>query len=252
MHKNMKLILLFTILPQYLFALISISPMEIGEEEGLHGNVVLGVETKRGNTTKDNYKGALKLSYDNNTTYVIWSEVSTEYGKSNDTEDTNKQYMHTRYIHALTKEDIRTEIFGQLEEDKFKLIESRRLLGAGFRFKIFEIFKDAKAYIGLGGFYESIAYTSSTDPKEENTRLNSYFAYTAKFAKDSKLTYSFFYQPKFTDYKDYVQSHKLQLELHVYKLLFLNFQAAYDADTNPAVGIKNYDFTQTTSFVFKF
>ena len=50
-----KIILLISIMStQYLFALVSIAPMEIGEKEGIHGNASFGFETKRGNTNIDN------------------------------------------------------------------------------------------------------------------------------------------------------------------------------------------------------
>lgn len=245
-------ILFFTIVTaQCLYALVSIAPMEIGESTGVHGNVALAFETKRGNTDKDNYKGSAKVSYDNNVSYVTWGEISAEYGQSNQVEDTNKQYMHLRYIRATSKKDMRYEVFVQMEEDKFKLIKNRTLTGVGLRFKIFEIFKDGRGYIGLGTFYEDISYVGK-DPHESNVRLNAYFAYTAKFGEDSRVTYTIYYQPKIDEVSDNVRAQKLQLELHVYKQLFLNFQVAYDTDSEPPIGVEDYDFTQTTSFVYKF
>lgn len=247
-----KIILLISIMStQYLFALVSIAPMEIGEKEGIHGNASFGFETKRGNTNKDNYKGSAKVSYDNNIDYVTWGEVSAEYGEANHVQDTNKQYLHLRYIHAITKKGIRYELFGQLEENKFKRIKNRTLLGGGLRFKIFEIFKDGRGYLGLGTFYEDISYLSN-DPHENNIRLNTYFAYTAKFGIDSRITYTLYYQPKIEDVSDHIYSQKLQLQLFIYEQLFLNFQIAYDTDTQPAIGVEKYDFTQTTSFMYKF
>lgn len=248
----MKILIFLALLStQYLFALISIAPMEIGEKAGFHGNVGLSFETKRGNTDKDNYKASTKISYDNNVSYVAWAEISGEYGEANGVEDTNKVYAHARYISAITDESIRYELFAQTEENRFKLIQNRRLGGIGLRFEIFEIFKGGRGYLGAGTFYEYVNYTSA-DPEESNVRLNTYFAYTAKLGGDSSITYTLFYQPKVEEFTDSTTAQKLEFQLHIYKQLFLNFQVAYDADTQPAIGVEEYDFTQTTSFVYKF
>lgn len=239
------------LLTQQLFALVSIVPVEIGEDPGSHGKVAISLETKRGNTHKDNYKLGLRFDYDNNESYHTWIEMSGEYGESNYVKDTNKLYLHLRHIHALSDKTICVEAFTQAQDNEFKLIQRRLLGGAGIRFKIFELFNEGKGYLGVGALYEDIQYTSN-DPKEDNFRLNSYFAYTIKLGDDSDLSYTIFYQPKMDEFSDYVSSQKLALKLHVYKRLYLNFQVAYDVDSNPPMDVEEYDFTQTTSFVFDF
>lgn len=248
----MKTLILLTLITfQYTFALTSIAPVEIGENKGLHGKVTASFETKRGNTHKDNYKASAKVTYDNNVSYVTWAELSGEYGESNDVKDTDKKYLHLRYIHALTKDYLRGELFGQIGEDKFRSITNRSLIGAGIRYKVFEIFKDAKAYIGFGGFYETIDYTTS-DPHERNARLNTYFAYKMKLSKKSNLAYSFYFQPKADYFDDYITSHDIQLELNIYTQLYLNFQLSYFYDSRPPLDVEEYDLTQVTSFIYKF
>ena len=247
----MRLFFLLYISVSYLFGVVTVAPMEIGDQKGLHGNSALSFETKRGNTTRDNYKASAKLFYDDAKEYVAWSEISIEYGATNFLEDTNKYYLHSRYIHAITKEAVRSEIFFQTQEDKFRLIQNRTLLGGGARFKIFEIFKDAQGYFGIGGFYEYMTYSNSS-PVENNLRLNSYLTYTMKFQEDSTFTYSFLMQPKIDDFSDMIDSHRLSLEIPVYKKLYLNFQVIYEGDTKPVANVEIYDFSQTTSFMYKF
>ncbi|MBN2816140.1 MAG: DUF481 domain-containing protein [Campylobacterales bacterium] len=247
----MKLFILMFFVFESLFGIVSVKPMEIGEQKGTHGNVGLSFETKRGNTIRDNYKASAKLSYDHGEDYLSWAEISGEYGATAYNEDTNKLYAHLRYIRAITKESVRGEAFFQIQEDKFRLIQNRTLLGGGGRFKIFELFKDAKGYFGLGGFYEYMAYSDSS-PVENNFRVNSYFTYTMKFNTTSNFTYSFLVQPKIDDFSDYVDSHRISLEIMVYKELYLNFQLTYENDTKPVPNVENYDFSQTTAFVYKF
>lgn len=247
-----KTLLLLLVTSQYLLAIVSIVPVEIGSNDGLYGELTSTLETKRGNTDKDNYKAAARVTYDNNSSYVTWAEIAGEYGEANDVEDTNNIYFHLRHIQAITPEDIRGELFFQAEEDKFKLIEKRRLGGAGVRFKIFEVFEDGTGYLGLGGFYETVRYTSPVDPYEENFRINSYFAYTIGLGDDSQLSYSLYLQPKYDEIHDYIKSHKLNLQLHIYKALFLNFRVSWDVDTKPPEDVAKNDFYQETTFVLKF
>lgn len=239
------------LLTQQLFALISIVPVEIGEEPGFHGKIATALETKRGNTDKDNYKLGIRFDYDNNESYHTWIEMSGEYGESNSVKDTNKLYLHLRHIHAISNKDICAESFIQAQDDEFKLIKRRLLLGGGMRLKLFELHKSGKGYFGLGALYEDIRYTS-LDPKEDNFRMSSYLAYTTKLGDDSDLSYTVFYQPKISDFSNYVSSQKLALKVHIYKRLFLNFQLSYDVDSRPPLGVEESDFTQTTSFVFDF
>lgn len=246
-----KLTFLLIITTYTLFALVSIKPVEISDNPGWSGKAEASLETKRGNTHKDNYKSSLRITYDNNNTYVTWTEVSSEYGKSNNTEDTNKAFAHLRYIHSLYFNNLRSEFFLQSQDDKFKLIKRRRLAGAGVRYKLFTLFENDKGYLGLGAFYENIEYTSN-DPRESNARLNSYFAYTTPFGKTSSLTYTFYYQPIYNYFNDFVLTHSFELKVHVYEKLFLKLSVDYDLDSKPPMGVTRDDFTQTTSFLYNF
>ena len=246
------LLLLFLLTIQSLEALISITPIEIGEKPNLQGKVYTSLQTKRGNTDKDNYKAGLNLTYDSNSSYVTWAEISGEYGESTGQEDTNKAYFHLRHIHAITKNRLRAEIFTQVQKDKFRLIKKRFLVGAGIRTRIFETTNNGVGYIGLGGMYETLKYTSGNDPKEYNARFNTYLTYSLDLSEKSKLSYSFYFQPKTKQLNDYTQSHKLDLKLKIYKTLFLQLRVAYDLDSLPAIGVNKYDFYQETAFVLNF
>ncbi len=243
-------ILLFLLLTQTLFALVSVIPVDIGDDVGLHGKLGISLETKRGNTEKDNYKTSLRATYDSNASYVTWMELSGEYRQTNGVEDTNKLYSHVRYIHKITKQTLRAEAFVQIQTDKYKLLQERTLGGAGGRFKIFEVLENAKGYGGIGGLYENISYLDNST--ENNVRLNSYLAYTIRFNEKSSFSYIFYYQPLFEDFNDYALSHDIELQLHIYKQFYLKVSASYDLDSKPPLGVKNEDFAQETMFIFNF
>ena len=250
----MKYIVAILILTSQLFGLVSIKPVEIGENPGVSGGIEIGLETKRGNTHKDAYKGSVKVTYDSNESYVTWAQISGEYGEANEVEDTNNVYAHLRYIHKLSEELARYELFVQAQEDKFKALNHRSLAGAGLRFKLFNTPIGGQGYFGIGGFYENIQYIDpNIDPDEENIRVNSYLAYSVNFSKKSSLAYTFYYQPNTEKFDDYVMTNQIELILEVYKQLYLKFSATYDSDSYPPYGVEEkYDFSQSTTFLYKF
>jgi len=251
----MKSLIIITLLTtQYIFALVSIVPVEIGTKPGISTNIEAGLETKRGNTDRDSYNASIRTSYDNNVSYVIWGELSGEYGKSNGVEDTNKAFAHIRYIHSLTTDErLVYELFTQFENDEFRQINSRILGGAGLRYKIFNSKQNGKGFFGLAAFSEDIRYKNpQIDPSEKNIRLNSYLAYSVGFGNKSTFSYSLYYQPKVNDFSDYVQTNKLELKVNLFKELFLKFNASWNVDSKPPAGVEKSDFTQRTTFVFNF
>jgi len=232
-------------------AIITIVPVVLGDKPGVSGKIQASSEKKRGNTDTTNYSGGLKLQYDNNSSYVVWSDFTGSYGESNGEENTNKTYVHVRYIHTLYEKNYNWETFVQSETNKFTKVESKYLLGAGLRYNFLGS-EYGDLFFGLGGFHENITYTTSVDPSERNVRMNTYLAYKLKFANDSELAYVAYYQPNTDNFSDYVISNAFGLKIHVYKELFLSLTIYYDVDSEPAKGVEKTDYTQKTSFIWEF
>lgn len=248
------IVLLLFAFTNLLYAVVSIAPVEIGEKKGFSFKVETGLESKRGNTDKDNYMLSSRVIYDESKSYVSWVEFLGEYGESNSREDTNKYFSHIRFIHALTDDDnLRYELFSQHENDKFRKIKSRLLGGLGLRYRFIKDEKKSKGYFGLSVFNEEIIYNNSAvDPLENNTRLNSYLSYSSKFSKESQFSCSIYFQPKADDFSDYINTNDLELKFKLLKEIFLKVYVTYTTDSKPPIGVKKYDFTQNTSFVFEF
>lgn len=249
-----KFLFIGILVSQSLFGLVSIVPVDIGEEPGISAKFEMGLETKRGNTDKDNYKASIRVTYDNNVSYATWAEFSGEYGRSRHIKDTSKAFSHLRYIHALTDdENLRYEFFGQLENDKFKDIHSKILGGGGLRYRVLNSPHNGKSYFGFGGFFEGVRYTNpNINSSEDNARLNSYLAYTVKISDMSTFSYVLYYQPKVDDFSDYILANELELKVAILKKLFLKLNLSMIQDKKPAVDVKKYDFVHTTTFLYKF
>ncbi|MDD3817362.1 MAG: DUF481 domain-containing protein [Thiovulaceae bacterium] len=243
---------LFLGMQHSLFALVSIAPVEIGADAGWSAKLGVSLESKRGNTHKDNHKGFLRVAYDENESFVTWGEISGEYGESNEVRDTNKLFSHIRHIHATPLQRINAEAFVQMQDDEFKSLKNRSLAGAGLRYKLHPFLENGTGFLGFGAFHEQIRYSSNVDPHEKNQRLNTYFAYSYAFDPKSKLSYNFYYQPKLDDMNDYINYHAAELKLAIFGTLFLQLSINYEEDKKPAIGVKKYDFTQNTALVLEF
>jgi putative salt-induced outer membrane protein YdiY len=250
----MRYLLLFsTLLSTSLFALVSIAPVDIGSKPGISGNVSGSFSSKSGNTEKDEYSLGLRLQYDEGERYLTWGTMTYNYGESQGTTNEDRTYAHLRYIHNLNERKWCGELFLQTEQDEFKDINDRSLVGAGVRWRFFNSSEWGKGYAGLGGFYEMIEYAHPLlNAEEENERVNLYIAYTKSFAQASNLSYVGYYQPKFDDGSDYVVSQTLELIVPIYGKLNLSLTAAYSYDSRPPVGIDQKDTALNTSLVWSF
>jgi len=236
-----------------LFAIVSIAPVDIGSKPGVSGNVSGSLSSKSGNTQKDDYAVGLRAQYDQGTDYLAWGTLTYNYGTSKGVKNEDKTYAHIRYIHALYENDWCSEAFIQAEQDQFRGINTRSLAGVGIRWRFFNSDEWGKGYAGFGGLVEKITYTNTQlNPNENNTRINSYVAYTEKFLTASKLSYVGYYQPQFTDAADYIFLQTFELNIPIYKQVGLSFTAKYVYDSAPPIGVEKRDTTLLTSLVWEF
>lgn len=236
-----------------LLAVVQISPREVGENPGISGEVSGLLGTKRGNTDIDNYSGAFFLQYDNNVSYLVWGVAQAAYGQAGGVRNTNKVYSHVRYIENIRGKRLAYELFFQMQENEFKAIKDRILTGGDVRAKLLRP-KDGWGglFFGMGAFFENLNYSTSVDPTEHNLRINSYLAYMLNMPEENSFLFSGYYQPKIDNANDYIVALFSQLEVHIYKKLYLGFHINYSRDSKPAIGVKTDDFSQQTLFKYKF
>lgn len=248
-----NLLLLFIFLTTSLHAIVAIKPRVIGDKPGLTGSFTASFDTKRGNTETDNYKGAIKVSYDNNTSHLIWGMLSYEYGEANAIKNTNKLFSHLRYIANTPVEYLVHEAYLQLSDDEFKGIKHRYLIGTGVRYKMFGNDYYGRTYVGVSAYGEHIIYGNEhVDPTENNLRGNFYLAYRLALNEDSEFNALVYYQPRLDKPSDYYTSTTIGIQLHIYLQLFLNFKISHEYDSEPAIDVLKEDITSSTEFVLKF
>ena len=248
-----NLFLLSILLTTTLHAIVAIKPRVVGDKPGFSGSITASFDTKRGNTETDNYKGAVKVLYDNNISHLIWGMLSYEYGEANSVKNTNKIFSHLRYIGLTTIKNFNKEAYIQASDDEFKGIKNRLLAGGGMRYKIFGNDYYGRTYVGMSAYIEHIIYgNDAIDPTENNVRGNFNLAYQLPLNEDSEFNALAYYQPRVDAPSDFYSSATIGFQLHVYLSLFLNFKITHEYDSEPAIGVLKEDIASSTEFVFKF
>lgn len=248
-----KLLLLSYVYSTSLFALVNIAPVDIGSNPGFSGNLAGSLSSKSGNTQKDDYALGLRAQYDQGSDYLAWGTLTYDYGTARGVTNEDKIYAHLRTIHALHENDWCGELFLQTEQDKFRDIKARSIGGAGVRWRFLNAEDWGKGYAGVGGLIEKIDYTNpQINANENNSRLNSYIAYTKNFMTASRVSYIGYFQPRFDIPSDYVSSHTVELNIPIYQKLRLSLTANYAYDSLPPVGVQKKDTAYLTSLLWEF
>ena len=250
MFKPLFLLTLFC--SSSLLAVVQIAPNEVGLRPGVAGRLSASNNIQRGNTDKDEFDLSASVSYDNNRSYVTWLDLSYAYGQVAGTENENKAFAHYRFLHTLYKPSWNWELFAQNEGDDFRSIQRRLLGGGGLRWRFYEAGAFGRIYLGLGGYCEYLRYTTQTDPRERNARVNSYLSYTRKFGKDARLSLGIYYQPRMRDWNDYYLNQAASLLVYIYGQLFVNIELSHAHDSRPGIGVYKSDFQQITSLGWTF
>jgi hypothetical protein len=203
---------------------------------------LVNIEAKRMQTDSTRFvlKADLLINYtDNNGEYVlrVGSNLSTQL-KSKSLKDIyflvlnynlvrtknedfqNAWFAHLRYNHKIT-DFFRLEAFIQDQNNTQLTIVRRKLIGAGFRFKLLNK-KNTTMYFGNTYMYE-IENLNNSDQRFFNHRNSSYLSLNQSFEKSKfMLTGTIYFQPLYRDIKNHRILSQFKAELPLTKTISLS------------------------------
>jgi hypothetical protein len=203
---------------------------------------LVNIEAKRMQTDSTRFvlKADLLINYtDNNGEYVlrVGSNLSTQL-KSKSLKDIyflvlnynlvrtknedfqNAWFAHLRYNHKVT-DFFRLEAFIQDQNNTQLTIVRRKLIGAGFRFKLLNK-KNTTMYFGNTYMYE-IENLNNSDQRFFNHRNSSYLSLNQSFEKSKfMLTGTIYFQPLYRDIKNHRILSQFKAELPLTKTISLS------------------------------
>lgn len=251
----MRLITPFTLLALHPLSAMAISNMEYlhkqGNNEGLNGHIDFSISGKSGNSNVKTNNLSAQLSYRHNQ-HQFLSSGRAEYGESNNIKDSDNKFIHQRYIHHRSQ-SFAFEGFAQYQDDAFKLLDSRKLIGAGIRLNL----SPEKTYpfnIGLGAYYteEIFNIDNIISDAEKYTRANSYVMFAKQFNNNTKISHTFYWQPRLSDFSDSYIYNNVALSVKISETLSLKVTLETQYDSRPVNNLDHVDHSYYTSLAYSF
>ncbi|MCG8668434.1 MAG: DUF481 domain-containing protein [Pseudomonadales bacterium] len=228
-------------------------------DQGLSGHVELTIDGKSGNSEEEDYGLSARVNHLNESD-LFFVIASKEYGTSNDTKDTDNNFVHGRWVHDLG-DRWATEAFVQYQDDEFTRLLSRYLAGGGARWEAINIPNLKQLTFGAGAFYVTEKQDFSTyEDEQDYLRINSYASYKHQLNDNVSVSCTAYYQPRASKLSDYnllvnaAMSAKLSEQLK----LRLAFKVTHDSeppknlDSNPPIDIESTDTEYAASFIYEF
>lgn len=218
---------------------------------GLNGSVAFNLDGETGSSEKIAFGTELKLIKSTQRDEIIFL-IEQDYAEVNDDKNTDKSFVHLRY---LTKDTPNWghEVFVQAENDEFRALRSRYLLGLGLRYTLTPVNKLSANILGLGLFYEKEEYElEGTDNDEKNIRGNFYWTYKHKISDYAALRSTFYFQPKLNDVSDEKGLWVFSVTSSITEKLLLRISVDVVHDTKTPESVVATETSYETEIVYAF
>jgi len=178
---------------------------------------------------------------------------SADYERANRVTTVAKAFAHTRHNHLLFA-PIWSELFFQLETDRFRRVSLRALLGAGPRFELVGTEKLSLVY-GASYLFEMTRRSDSMGAAERGAthhRFNNYVSLTYHPHERITLSETAYYQPRFDDFGDFWLLSAFASRFEVTDRLATVFDLIVRRESNAAPGVKTTDAEFVNSIALTF
>lgn len=223
------------------------------DEKGFQSALSFTLGYTSGNTDVMNLKTALRTDYSSNN-YNTFLAASIQRGEKDDSRYQNKGFAHLRGMRPISKL-ITIEGFVQHEFNDFTLLKSRRLIGAGGRLTIADSSsseRTKKLFVGIGAMREWEDIETIPEEKIETTRSTNYISGLYELDDRIRMSGTVYYQPRFSKTSDYRLLFNGGLAFEITKSVAFLIKINYRYDSEPPLGVKDYDFEVTNGFTLNF
>lgn len=220
---------------------------------GFSGIANIDITAITGNTDFQffNLNGRVNYNWGNDYTFFV---VDGGFGWDKGERIFNQALAHLRHVQKLS-DLLQLEIFTQTDFNKKRLLDDRRLIGGGLRFRILKQ-NNLKLRLGTSYFYEYEKFNSPINKDEKHivyaNRISTYLTFELSLKDDVTLLVVNHFQPKIGGWNDYriLSDNSLIIALSSLLDVKINFNLRYD--TRPPQTIKSIDTITRFGFAFKF
>jgi len=231
-------------------AIVNIDRISVNDQlEPVQGEISLDLSGASGNTDTQSTSLDSRVQWNSQSTQFVVFKY--EFGKSSGIKNTDKTFLHYRYI-SNSKDVTTWESFLQIQDDEFKLLKLRTLVGAGYRFKLITKSKNRQVRLGVGLFYSKEEQEDILKTTDELIRANIYFTYNSKINNNVSFLTTTYFQPDINRSSDYRALEQLSLEFGLSKdlLYFVSVDLSYDNE--PFNGLEKEDISYKSGITYRF
>lgn len=230
---------LFLIAAASAFGQVNVEDRRLGREEsGLSGSIDLQVKLERGNSelTEIGTKPKLVARFGRHQVFTLNSLAFVDADQGT---IVNEGFSHLRYNYSLVPRWT-WEVFTQVQYDRSQDLSRRFLLGTGARYTAVQS-ESISLAAGVAGMYEYEELES--DLVVETARNSNYASFRYTRADRFSLSSTVYVQPAFEDPADIRVLAETELAASLSRVLTLTVGLRYRYDSEPPVGIKEYDLS---------
>jgi hypothetical protein len=211
-------------------------------DEGTSSTLDASVSIRSGNSDLYDVSGSGQVNHWSGASMVL-AVARVRYGKNDGNTYSSSSFGHIRLTHWFTT-DVAAEVFGQLERDRFTLLQVRTLLGAGSRLRMagsdrFSMYYGSSLMLELENLDESKVLLHPTST--ETFRWSNYVSLRWEITEHTSFSSTAYAQPRLTDFEDLRLLHDAALEVGITSVVSLRVVLRQRLDGRPPDGIDRYD-----------
>ena len=222
-----------------------------GETEGLKGEIEFTLSGKSGNNDKQLIEASARADY-RQQQHQMLGIINHEREKNNGVENSDNSFVHLRYIHHNTPA-FAWESYIQYQQDSFKSLDSRSLVGGGARFNTSPEDESYLLILGVGAYYTEEVYDLQMGKQHDDyVRASTYASYVKPLGANATLSNTLYWQPRLSQPSDCYVYNNLALELKINASLSLRITVESQYDSDPVEDNENADHNYKTSLLYRF
>lgn len=226
---------------------------EDADRQGFSGRVEASVTGSTGNTEGIVAGGSGRIQLRSGP-HLGFVYGSGSYTRLNQTTSIARALTHTRYNYEI-EAWLWGEAFGQLENDAFRRLTNRELLGVGPRFRLLDT-DEFDVFYGSSYMAEwenlNLVDTDTRDSLTLSHRWSNYVTLSLSLAEGLDAGSTTYVQPRFDRFSDHRVLNETFLEAGITDVVSVKVSTRMRHDSDPPQDVKRTDFTITNAFVGKF
>lgn len=234
-------------------AILNVEGLQGEEVEGVHGEVSTRLRFASGNTDLSQVGGDLGIGILSERHWIrVYGGLERLERKGKDI--LNNRYVHFRYNYRFS-ERLRTFHFFQLQANENLLLDQRRLLGTGLRYRVLGGALN-RLEVGGGLMLEAENLNAQKlgpeeDPDTKTVRMSNLVVGSGSLGEGRRWVTVVYYQPNVEEFQDYRLSGEVGLGIELVGSLQLDVTLIWRHDSRAPADLEEDDVGLKTGFTYR-